>query len=196
MPDETSPPGFLTEERRRLVEMLAERGVPFLVVGGEAIRAAGFHRLTKDLDLVVPRSPETIHAIKEVALEFGYRVPRATDLLVSSTAFKAMYLRLAPKDRDTEETTHHVDVLFSDVFIPDFETAVSEAIEIPENSGIRYASVRCLLDMKRNAVQQPRRSPQSLLKDKADIAFLEELWLRIGEEAGREKPRDKEEGVQ
>jgi hypothetical protein len=195
MPDETSPPGFLTEERRRLVEMLAERSVPFLIVGGEAIRAAGFHRLTKDLDLVVPRSPETIHAIKEVALTFGYRVPRATDLLVSSTAFKAMYLRLAPKDRDTEDITHHVDVLFSDIFIPDFEKALSEAIEIPEGSGIRYASAQCLLDMKKRAVEQPRRSPESLLKDKADIAFLEDLWLRICEEAREENPRDEEEGV-
>jgi hypothetical protein len=40
-------PDFLTPQRRRFVELLAERRVPFLVVGGEAIRATGFDRLTK-----------------------------------------------------------------------------------------------------------------------------------------------------
>jgi hypothetical protein len=119
-----------------------------------------------------------------VALEFGYRVPRATDLLVTSSDFKAMYLRLAPRDRDTDEITHHVDILFSDAYLPDFQDALSEAVEIPEGSGNRYASVQCLLEMKRRAVEQPRRSPQSILKDKADIAHLEELWRRISGETG------------
>ena len=176
-------PGFLTPERRRLVGLLAEKQVRFLIVGGEAIRATGFHRLTRDLDIVVPRDRMTIDLIKDVALEFGYRVPRATDLLLSSMDFKAMYLRLAPREEDTDEITHHVDILFSDAYLPGFDEALSEAVEIPAGSGIRYASIRCLLEMKRHAVEQPSRSDKSVLKDKADIAHLEDVWRRMCEEA-------------
>lgn len=185
---------FLTPERKKFIRLLAERGVSFIIVGGEAMRAAGFDRLTKDLDIVIPRNEEAIEEIKEVALEFGYRIPRVTEMLLSSHKFSAMYLRLAPRDQDTKEVTHHVDILFADVYLPQFESAIADAIEIPANSGVRYASVTCLLEMKKLAAAQPGRSPESRLKDEADIAFLTELWDSLGKAALQENQAPETEG--
>lgn len=166
---------LLTRERRQFVTMLAEKGVPFLIVGGEAIRAAGLHRLTKDLDIVVPRDRQVIDKIRQVALKFGYKIPRATEALLTSHKFSAMYVRLAPRDKDTREVTHHVDVLFADAYLPNFEQALREGIEIPNGCGVHYANVSQLLKMKKRAVARRGRFSESLLKDKADIAFLEKL---------------------
>ena len=183
MSEDAVCPRFLTPERERFVRLLAERGVSFIIVGGEAMRAAGFDRLTKDLDIVIPRSEEAIEQVKEAALGFGYRIPRVTEMLLSSQKFGAMYLRLAPKDQDTKEVTHHVDILFADAYLPQFESAISDAIEMPKNSGIRYASVAWLLEMKRQAVARPGRFPESRLKDEADIAFLTKLWENLSKAA-------------
>jgi len=174
--------GFVTPERERFVRMLAERGVPFVIVGGEAMRAAGLDRLTRDLDIVIPRDLDVIGKIKSVALEFGYRVPRTTDALLSSRKFSAMYVRLAPRSRDTRSITHHVDVLFADSYLPDFDRALSSALEIPTGSGIRYASIPQLLAMKEKAAAATSRSPESLLKDQGDIAFLKQLWKVLRED--------------
>ena len=173
--EDAAYPQLLTPERKQFVMRLAERGVPFLIVGGEAVRAAGLHRLTKDLDIVVPRDKQVIDNIKQVALEFGYRIPRATEALLASRKFSAMYIRLAPKTRDTKEITHHVDILFADVYLPDFERALGDGIEIPDGCGVHYVNVVQLLEMKEHAVARPGRSQESLLKDRADIAFLREL---------------------
>lgn len=194
MSKDVDHPCFLTQERERFVRLLAERGVSFIVVGGEAIRAAGFDRLTKDLDIVISRDEKTIEQVKQVALEFGYRIPRVTEMLLSSRRFSAMYLRLGPKDQDTREVTHHVDILFADAYLPQFESAISDAVEMPANSGVRYASVRCLLEMKKQAAARPGRSPESRLKDEADIAFLTELWENLGREASKRKGSTKAEG--
>lgn len=175
MDENTIYPQLLTPERKQFVTMLAERGIPFLIVGGEAVRAAGLHRLTKDLDIVVPRDRQVIDKIKQVALRFGYRIPRATEALLASRKFSAMYIRLAPREQDTKEITHHVDILFADVYLPDFERALRDGIEIPDGCGVHYANVVHLLEMKEHAVVQLGRSQESLLKDRADIAFLREL---------------------
>lgn len=175
--------GFLTPERKKFVEMLGQRKIPFLIVGGEALRAAGLHRLTKDLDIVVPRERRVIEGIKKVASFFGYQVPRGTESLLTSEKFTAMYVRLAPRRNDSRDVTHHVDVLFADAYLPDFDAALSRGIEIPVGSGIRYASVDELLRMKKQAVGRPGRSPQSVLKDRGDIAFLSDLRDGLRREA-------------
>lgn len=173
-------PGLLTPERRRFVQRLAEEGVRVLIVGGEAMRAAGLNRLTKDLDLVVERSQEGIERILRVAEEFGFRSPRSALSLASSRKFSSLYVRLAPRSCDTPEVTHHVDLLFADAYLPDFEEAFAAGIPTPDTPTVRYAGIEHLLRMKTQAVMNPRRSPQSLAKDRMDIAFLVQLREEIG----------------
>lgn len=163
------------------MQRLAEAGVKILVVGGEAVRAAGFNRLTKDLDLVVERRPEEIERLLNVAAEFGFESPRTVAALATSRKFGALYVRLAPRSCDTEEVTHHVDILFADAYLPDFQEALAASIPTPDDPRVRYASTRHLIAMKREALMNPRRSPQSVAKDRADLEFL----VRVQEEIDR-----------
>jgi hypothetical protein len=172
-------PGLLTPERRRFVQRLAEEGVRALIVGDEALRAAGLNRLTKDLDLVVERSQEGIERILRVAAEFGFRSSRSVLSLANSRRFTSLYVRLAPRSCDTPEVTHHVDLLFADAYLPDFEEAFTAGIPMPDAPTVRYAGIEHLLRMKSQAAMNPRRSPQSLAKDRMDIAFLGRLREEI-----------------
>jgi hypothetical protein len=194
---EPDRPGLLTPERRRFVQRLAEVGVRVLVVGGEAVRAAGFNRLTKDLDIVVERKSEEIERILQVAAEFGFQSPRTVDSLANSRKFGALYVRLAPRSQDTEEITHHVDVLFADTYLPDFEGAFVAGVPTPDHPNVRYAGIAHLMAMKRQAVMNARRSPQSLAKDRADLEFLAQVEEEISRVAatlrggGGQEPKGK-----
>jgi hypothetical protein len=56
--NELEPREPTVEDLRDLCRELNHRGARYVVVGGFAIRAAGYNRRTMDLDLVVARDPE------------------------------------------------------------------------------------------------------------------------------------------
>ena len=63
MPEKVSPPRAATfEDVKRLVAKLNEAGVDYLLIGGYALFAHGYHRATEDIDTpfsaaVASRSP-------------------------------------------------------------------------------------------------------------------------------------------
>lgn len=176
---EPDHPGLLTPERRHFVQRLSEEGVRVLVVGGEAVRAAGVNRLTKDLDIVVERQSEAIQRILDIAAEFGFGGPRTIAALAEPGKFGALYVRLAPRSMDTQEITHHVDILFADVYLPEFEKAFAQGVPTPDCPAARYANIDDLIAMKERAVGNPRRSHRSVQKDRGDLEFLLELRQQI-----------------
>ena len=64
-----------------LVRALNDAGVPFIVVGGIAVNAHGYGRLTADVDLVVRLHPDTVRAAFGSLASLGYRplVPVTAD---------------------------------------------------------------------------------------------------------------------
>ena len=55
---ELEPREPTVEDLRNLCRALNESGARYLVVGGFAIRAAGYNRATMDVDLIVAAGPE------------------------------------------------------------------------------------------------------------------------------------------
>lgn len=64
-----------------LVRALNDAGVPFIVVGGIAVNAHGYGRLTADVDLVIRLHPDTVRAAFQALASLGYRplVPVTAD---------------------------------------------------------------------------------------------------------------------
>lgn len=64
-----------------IVQALNEAGVRFLVAGGLAVNAHGYHRFTKDVDLVVELTAENVEAAFAALATLGYRplVPIAAE---------------------------------------------------------------------------------------------------------------------
>jgi len=61
------------ESIEAMARALNAAGVPFIVVGGLAVNAHGYGRLTWDVDLVVPLRPDIIHGAFGALASLGYR---------------------------------------------------------------------------------------------------------------------------
>ena len=56
------------EDLKSLIRSLNERNVDYLLIGGYALFAHGYHRATTDIDVLVPASRETGKRIKEALM--------------------------------------------------------------------------------------------------------------------------------
>ena len=57
-----------------IVRALNEAGIRYLVVGGLAVNAHGYARMTRDLDLVIQLEPGNTERGLRALLEIGYRL--------------------------------------------------------------------------------------------------------------------------
>lgn len=62
----------LTQDFKEFIQLLNEKSVKYLLVGGYAVGFYGNPRFTKDLDLWLECSNENAEKIKEVLNEFGF----------------------------------------------------------------------------------------------------------------------------
>jgi hypothetical protein len=150
------------EDLRDLCRALNERGALYLVIGGFAIRAAGYNRRTMDVDLLVAGGPEN-----------EARVFEALATLPDNAA----------RELKPGELEHYVVIRVADEFLVDlmraaggidYTEAAREAV-VREVDGvpIPFASPRLLWRMK--AVT--RRE-----KDAGDLVFLRYWFAERGEE--------------
>ncbi|MBN2197212.1 MAG: nucleotidyltransferase [Polyangiaceae bacterium] len=136
------------------VQLNAERA-RYVVVGGFAVRAAGYDRRTMDIDLLVEATVENeARVIAAVS-----RLPdHAASELVPGEIARWVVVRVA------DEIV--VDLMRSASGI-DFATAASEIVEREvEGVKIPFASPALLLRMKGSSLRE---------KDRADVRFLERL---------------------
>jgi len=56
------------EDLKRLAKALNDEGVEYLLIGGYALFALGYQRATTDIDLLLPRSPQTGERVKRALL--------------------------------------------------------------------------------------------------------------------------------
>ena len=157
-----------------IARALNDADVPYIVVGGLAVNAHGYGRLTMDVDLVVRLQPETIRGAFEALAELGYR-PRVP---VTAEGFGDPAQRarwIAEKGmtvlnfHSDEHRETPVDVFVDEPF--DFEDEYARALveEVAPGVPVRIVRLEALLKLKRESGR-----PQDL----ADIA---ELLLANGE---------------
>jgi hypothetical protein len=144
------------ESLEAIFRALNTASVPFIVVGGIAVNAHGYGRLTNDVDIVIRLVPETIAAAFRSLATLGYR-PRVP---ITSEMFAD------PSQRDRWVAERHVQVLsFAsavhretpiDLFVTepfDFETEFANAlvVQLANDVPVHIVSFAGLLRLKRAA---------------------------------------------
>jgi len=150
------------EDLRDLCRALNERGAKYLVVGGFAIRAAGYIRSTMDVDVMVAAD-----------LENEARVFAAIATLPDHAAEQLQPGELQQYDviRVADEIV--VDVMRSAGGIDYAEAATDLVVHDVDGVSIPFASPRLLWRMKAVTHRE---------KDAADLVFLRHWFSQHGEE--------------
>jgi hypothetical protein len=154
-----------------ITRALNDRGVPFLVVGGLAVNAHGYGRMTHDVDLVIKLTDAHVRGAFAALAGLGYRprVPVTAEGFADSAqrarwiADKGMMVLNFHSD-DHHETP--VDLFVREPF--DFDEEYEHALmeQLAPDVPVRILRLKALLRLKRDAAR-----PQDL----ADVAELELL---------------------
>ena len=156
---------------RAIVEVLNSAGVRFLVAGGLAVNAHGYHRFTKDVDLVVELTDGNIAAAFTALAALGYRplVPITADQF-ADRELREMLIRdknmrvLQFWSDDHPETP--IDVFVRDPFPFEREYPQAAIKELAGAGPVHIVSIRTLIRMKEQA-DRP--------EDRMDIRYLKML---------------------
>ncbi|MEQ1661146.1 MAG: nucleotidyl transferase AbiEii/AbiGii toxin family protein [Thiobacillus sp.] len=76
--DEFSRPASL-DDLKQLLAALNQAGAQYLLIGGYALAAHGYHRATTDIDIVVPANPEAGQRIKDALMVLPDQAAREID---------------------------------------------------------------------------------------------------------------------
>jgi hypothetical protein len=143
----------------KLLVLLAERGVKFIVVGGIAVTLQGYVRFTEDVDLLIEDSAENIGLL--LATLSGYGEGFASELTPADFYEGEGAIRIV---EETEQC--QIDIFtrmtgrrYADVIV-DADTWMLRELSI------RYASKASLIGWKENSVRE---------KDKLDAMALRKL---------------------
>lgn len=132
---------------RAAVEALADRGIPHLLVGGLAVQEHGYHRVTLDVDLVVPDVLEALEFLTASLNGPFARVPGCEDRVKDQR--NGVCVDLLPGGR----------VLRRGCQVP-----FPEPTEVSEQP--RFVSLEQLISLK---LDSWAHNPTDRLKDKADV---------------------------
>ncbi len=154
-----------------IASAFGDAGVRYLVVGGLAVAAHGYGRLTMDVDMVLQLHPENVRRAMAILVSLGYH----PHLPVSPESFADVETRETwVRDKgmvvfQMVSTVHRdtpVDIFVSEPF--DFDAEYNGALVAPLAPGVelRCASIGTLIAMKRLAGRP---------KDLEDIRQLELL---------------------
>jgi predicted nucleotidyltransferase len=161
---------------KAIITALAEAKVKFVIAGGVAAVLHGVERVTMDLDLAIEMNRDNLEGFLRVINRFGLtpRVPLPPQILLNPE-----------KVRQIVEEKNAVVFTFLDVNFPIWHVDVflredhsyselsKDAVTVTiEGNGIKVASIRKLIDLKRRIT--PRRPK--------DVMDIEELSRLIGEE--------------
>lgn len=143
----------------KLLVLLAEHGVQFVVVGGIAVTLQGYVRLTEDVDLLVESSAENIDLL--LATLSGYGEGFASQLTRSDFDDSEGAIRIV------EETEQCQIDIFTRMSSRRYADAVADASTLMlRGLPIRYASKASLIGWKESSVRE---------KDKLDAIALRKL---------------------
>jgi hypothetical protein len=149
------------EDLRNLCHQLNQRGARYLIIGGFAIRAAGYNRGTMDIDIIVAADPDNETRV------FG----------ALATLPDNAVRELQPGELEQYTVIRVADEILIDLMVRasgiDFSEAIKDAI-IRDVDGVKipFASPQLLWRMKRNTHRE---------KDAADLIFLRQWFTERGE---------------
>lgn len=154
-----------------ITRALNEAGVPFIVVGGLAVNAHGYGRVTQDIDVVLKLEPATVRAAFVALGSLGYapRVPVTADGFADPAqrarwiAEKGMTVLNFHSERHRETP---VDVFVTEPFDFDREYGLALVEELAPSVPLRIVRLETLVRLKEDAAR-----PQDL----ADVAELRSL---------------------
>ncbi len=147
------------EDLLELCRELNRRGAKYLIVGGFAIRGAGYLRETGDLDVIIDTSPENEACVFN-SLEI--LADKAVLHLQPGEVEKYTVVRVA------DEIV--VDLMKSASGIDYAEASKDVVIREVQGVPIPFASPRLLWRMKKNSHRE---------KDRADLAFLRQQYPEV-----------------
>ncbi len=150
------------EDLRDLCRALNDRGAKYVVIGGFAIRAAGYIRSTMDVDVIVAADPEN-----------EARVFAALATLPDHAAAELQPGELQHYDVIRVADEILVDVMRSAGGIDYAEAAADVAVHHVDGVPIPFASPRLLWRMKAVTFRE---------KDAPDLVFLRHWFGQRGEE--------------
>lgn len=143
----------------RLLVLLADGEVQFVLVGGVAVTLHGYVRLTEDVDILVERSAENISRLLETLS--GYGEGFARELTIDDFSDEEGAIRVV------EETELSQIDIFTRLSGMHFEDLIKDAEHL-ELSGrsIAFASKAALIMLKERSARE---------KDQLDVAALKKL---------------------
>ena len=143
----------------KLLVLLADGQVQFVLVGGVAVTLHGYIRLTEDVDILVERSTDNITRLLNTLA--GYGEGFARELTVEDFADEEGAIRIVE-----ESEMSQIDI-FTRMSGLHYEDLIAEA-ETLELSGrsIRFASKAALIRLKERSERE---------KDQHDVAALKKL---------------------
>src|ERR1043166_2742841 len=138
---------------QEIAKHASDAGIPFLVVGGYAVFAHGYLRLTDDLDLIVQRGQRA--PFSKLLGDLGMSVKHDADT----------FLQFDPPDAAGTE----VDLMFvsEEVFARMAQASVETAVE---GTRVRVVALLHLIALKCHALQHSRSLRR--LKDMDDLVHL------------------------
>lgn len=178
---------MLEELLSKLARGLDRRGIPYMLIGGQAVLLYGEPRLTRDVDVTLGAGPERLSLILDLAKESGWKI-----LTDSPKDFVAQTLVLPCVD---SASGIRIDFIFS--FSPYERQAIERARSVAvEGTQVRYAAVedvvihkivagraRDLEDVRSILLKNPKLDGQYVRRWLGEIAAAqgEELLARFDE---------------
>ena len=162
----------IQQRLERTVATLTAAGIPFAIIGGNAVRAwvaqadEAAVRTTRDVDILINRGdlPAAIEAME--AAGFTHRRVKGIDMFLDNPDWLD---GRRPKARDA------VHVLFADEPVrPDDLVASPKVTEVTDIDGQPAVNLDALVKMKLNAF---RRKDQMHLIDMIDVGLIDESWV-------------------
>jgi len=138
----------------RLLKLLNEHDVRYVIIGAAAFAAHGWSRTTRDIDIFIDATPENVHRTMNALADFGYDI---SDVTVEEMLEKKILFRQYVVETDIHPFVTGVD------FKKVWKEKVSDKLyDVPTY----FASLDHLIRMKR-AAGRP--------KDKEDLKYLLDL---------------------
>ena len=139
-----------------IVRALKEASVRYLIVGGLAVNAHGYSRMTRDIDLVIQLEPENARRGLDALLKVGYRLmipepPQAFSDAGTREKWRSEKGMIVLKLWSDEHRRTPVDVFVYEPFDFGREYSAASWVEISPRLSAPVISLPALLQMKREA---------------------------------------------
>jgi predicted nucleotidyltransferase len=143
----------------KLLVLLADGGVDFVIVGGIAVTLHGYVRLTEDVDILIARTPENVARLLSCLADYGEGFAR--ELNAADFADEEGAIRIV---EETEQAQIDIFTRIRGLRYPDLRADAEEFVV--NGRAVRYASKAALIRLKENSMRE---------KDRLDVIALQRL---------------------